>query len=70
MCVYVCRNAKLYCTEVTRSLLLSNPEFTRLAPFLHGLPTDDPISMSLEAYTDCKVRYPLTVCNQSHDLFL
>ena len=61
MCV--CRNAKLYCTEVTRSLLLSNPEFTRLAPFLHGLPTDDPVSMSLEAYIDCKVRYPFTVCN-------
>ena len=55
------RNTKLYCTEVTRSLLMKNPEFLQLVPFLHGLPTDEPISMSLEAYTDCEVECSLYV---------
>ena len=59
------RNTKLYCTEVTRSLLMKNPEFFQLIPFFHGLPTDEPISMSLEAYTDCEVKWSLYVSVQS-----
>lgn len=61
---FMCRNTKLYCTEVTRSLLMKNPEFLQLVPFLHGLPTDEPISMSLEAYTDCEVECSLYVSVQ------
>lgn len=34
-------------------LLLKDPEFTGLAPFLQGMSMEEPISMRLAAYTDC-----------------
>lgn len=46
------RKSSLYCSEVTRSLLLQDPGFTQLAPYLRGLPMDEPVPMSLEACPD------------------
>ena len=43
------RKTNLLCSEVTQSLLLKDPEFTGLAPYLRALPMEEPIVMSLEA---------------------
>ena len=43
------RKTNLLCSEVTQSLLLKDPEFTGLAPYLRALPMEEPIVMNLEA---------------------
>lgn len=45
----------LYCSEVTHSLLLKDPDFTHLAPYLKGLPMEEPVAMTLGAYSHCEV---------------
>ena len=48
MLVFPHSRTHLYCSEVTCSLLLKDPDFTQLSPYLKGLPMDEPVSMTLE----------------------
>ena len=51
--MFVCnRSTSLLCSEVTRSLLTMDPEFSRLAPHLTGLPMEEPVAMTTELYND------------------
>ena len=43
------RDTHLYCSEVTQSLLLKDPDFTQLAPYLRGLPMEEPVVMSIDS---------------------
>ncbi len=61
------RNARLYCSEVTRSLLLKDPDFSHLAPFLKGLPMEEALSMSLDAFADSKaLTFTVTLLPAGH----
>ncbi len=42
-----CRRTKFYCSEVTKCLLSSDPEFTNLAPYLCSLPMECPVAMKV-----------------------
>ncbi len=60
-------NASLYCSEVTRSLLLRDPDFSHLAPFLKGLPMEEALSMSLDAFSDSKaLSFTVTLLPAGH----
>jgi len=46
------RQTSFHCSEVTQALLLKDPEFTELTPYLKSLPMEEPVAMTLEALGD------------------
>lgn len=67
-CVHcICRKTSLYCSEVTQSLLLKDPSFTQLAPFLRGLPMEQPVSMTLDPSADAPpLNFTVTLLPAGH----